>query len=41
MSDTNDFTFGDEDQLLSKIVSVPVSLKNKFFLMILINISFS
>ncbi|CAM4739728.1 unnamed protein product [Rotaria magnacalcarata] len=23
MSDTNDFTFGDEDQLLSKIVSVP------------------
>ena len=26
MSDTNDFTFGDEDQLLSKIVSVPVGL---------------
>ena len=25
MSDTNDFAFGDEDQLLSKIASVPVS----------------
>ena len=25
MSDTHDFTFGDEDQLLSKIVSVPVN----------------
>lgn len=33
MSDTNDFTFGDEDQLLSKIVSVPVSLTMQILLM--------